>query len=199
MKKIYYLLGLIGVLGFGTVVFGNASYFGPTAQTGSANATTTPSFLTIGGTATTTAVVYDTYGIDGTNENAGQSLDVSDSVALLEYVQASSTLSIFRTNVEYSEGAPGVSCVSTPNLCDWYENNLDTYAAGVISIQVPNSYSYQYASTTVGSGSALANQNRGTKVIGLKVPTRYVRVFVSISGNNGSVYLKFIPKKQRVN
>lgn len=203
MKKIYYLLGLVGMLGFSAVVFGNAGFFGPTASTSSGAATTTPVYMVAASAtqATTTPVVYDTYGIDGTNENAGQTSDASDSVALLEYVNASSTATIFRTNIEYSDGSPGVSCVATPTLCNWYENNLDTYAAGVIAIQAPNTYSWTYASSSPGQGNAggLANDFRGAKIIGLKVPTRYVRAFVSVSGANGSVSLKFVPKKQRVN
>lgn len=198
MKK--YIIGLLTLLGFVTagVVYGNTSYFAPIAQTNTA--TSTPQFLTVGATAaTTTPVVYDSYGIDGTNENAGQKSDATDSVSVLEYVQASSTLSVFVTRIEFSDGVPGVSCKTTPLACDWYENSLETYAAGSIAIATPNSYTYTYASTTPDTTNALttAAQNRGTRIINLKVPTRYMRVYTFVTGANGSVYLKLIPKKQQ--
>lgn len=190
------LITLLAIIGFNQKVFGNISYFAPTAA--SATATSSPQFLVNNNStqSTSTPVVYDSYGIDGTNQS-GQIVNATDYVTLLEYVVASSTSSVFVTNVEYSDGVVGVSCVSTPNACDWYANNLETYAAGAIAIATPNTYTYTYASTTPGGGAVVAGSNRGSKAIGLKVPTRYIRAYVTISGANGSVYLKWQPKKQQ--
>lgn len=186
----------LAIIGFSSKVFGNISYFAPTAA--SATASSTVQYLVPSSTqGTSTPVVYDSYGIDGTNQNAGQRVDVTDSLALEEYVQASSTATVFKTIVEYSDGVPGVSCKTTPNACDWYENNLDTYAAGNIAIATPNTYSYTYASTSITQTSSPTSENRGFKLIGVKAPLRYVRAYVVISGANGAVYLKFVPKKQQ--
>lgn len=196
MKNLkYYIVAVVAFFGIGAVVvFGNPGNFSPTAA--SSTATSTPQFLIVSTAATSTPVVYDSYGIDGTNES-GQTINTTDSAALEEYVQASSTSSVFVTNVEYSDGVPGVSCVTNPNACDWYQNNLDTYAAGAIAIVTPNTYSYTYASTTMNGGTlSTTNQNRGAKLIGLKVPTRYIRAYVTITGANGSVFLKWVTKKQ---
>lgn len=200
IKYKYIILGLIGTFGFSAMVLGNASYFGPTAA--SAIASSTVQYLAPGAVlATSTPVVYDTYGIDGTNESAGQTSDASDTATLLEYVQASTTASIFVTKIEYSDGVPGVSCTTTPNACDWYENNSETYAAGAIAIVVPNTYTWTYASTTQFGAGTISTllERRGAKAITFKVPTRYVRAYVVNTGAGGSVYLKWVPKKQRVN
>lgn len=205
MKKIYLILGSIFMTAFALMAvaaYANTSYFAPTAA--SATASSTVQFLTAASAtlSTSTPMVYDSYGINGTNQNPGQKYDATDSVTLMEYVTASTTATIYRTNVEYSDGiAPTgnpINCVSTPNACDWYDNNLDTYAAGAIAIAVPNSYTWTYASTTHDTtlNGAPSLENRGSKLIGLKTPLRYVRVFVSVSGGNGAIYMKFVPKKQ---
>lgn len=201
-KKIWFiglvmLVTLLAIISFSQKASANPSYFAPIAV--SATATSSPQFLVVGGSSTSTPLIYDSYGIDGTNQNAGQTSDATDSVSLLMYVQASSTSSVFKTFVQYSDGVIGVSCKTTPDACDWYENNSETYAAGNIAIATPNTYSYTYASTSQDSLITFrAAENRGTKLITLKVPTRYIRVITTVTGTNGSVYMKFVPKKQRV-
>lgn len=189
------VVGLL-LLGWQGKVFGNASIFGPRAA--SATASSSPQFLVAGSAtqATSTSVVYDSYNVDGTNQTNNGGTDIPDMLSLKEYVQASSTLTVYKTWVEYSDGVPGVSCVSSPNACDWYENNLETYAAGSIAIATPNTWTYTYASTSQGQILSPTNENRGAKIFSVRMPTRYVRAYVTIAGKNGSVYLEWVPKRQ---
>ena len=144
-----------------------------------ATATTTLIYMTPG-TATTT-LVYDAYKFDGTSEVNG-SLFFNLAIQL----KASSTATVLVTKFEFSND--GV---------DWYENNLNTYAAGAIAIVVPNSYTWTYASTTVGGAAIGASEDRGTKIISVPVPTRYVRAVFSLTGASGGIWAEALGIKQR--
>lgn len=186
------------------IALANPSYFAIPAKL--ATATSSPQYLVLGTTqSTTTPIIYDSYNISGTNQQTStvttNANDSADSLALAEYVVASSTSTVFKTWIYYSDGIDAngnnVNCASTPKACDWYENNLDTYAAGNIAIATPNTYSYTYASTSMDLQSSYSlTETRGAKLIGVKAPLRYVAAVVTISGANGSVALKFVPKKQ---
>ena len=153
----------------------NPSYFA--RGTASATATTTLAFMTPG-TATTT-VTHDAF-FEGNNTKA-------DSVALQLMLKASSTGTVLVTNIEYSEDG-----------IDWYQNNLDTYAAGAIAVATPNSLTWTFATSTIGGLlNGGAGVDFGQKVIGVKTPTRYVRAVLSLTGANGGVWVKFIPSKER--
>jgi len=169
------------LLSFTPVAFANPGSFSSPAYTAVASSTLT--YMTAG-TATTT-VTYDTYESNGTTQVNNGNTFVADGATLLLAVSASSTSSVFVTNVEYS--VDGI---------DWYQDNRITYAAGAIAVATPNSFTYTYASTTPGGGAVLSNSNRGAKAIRLDTPTRYVRAVISLTGTNGAVYATIIPRKQ---
>lgn len=184
MKKILlYLGGIVSGAGllFGMTVYANPTLLTSTAQ--SSSATTTLAYMTPG-TATTT-VTYDVWAENGTNQTNDGNRLYPDYADLSLYMKASSTLSILVTNVEYSE-----------DKLDWYQNNLETYAAGAIAVATPNSYTWTFATSTIGGLLNGIGTDVGAKIIRVKAPMRYVRAVVSLTGANAGVRAKFLPKKQ---
>lgn len=180
-------------LGFTAVAYANPSQFTNTTQTSSS--TTTPSYLTAG-TATTT-VVADTYQVSTGNNY------VNDMTTLLVQFTASSTSSQLNVNMEYSNGYPGVDCVATPTACDWYQDsgmNMQGYATSsvIINLALVPQYQWKFASSTVGQLANGANNNRDTRALLIKVPTRYIRaVFTcAIGGTPCAEWSQFVPAKQ---
>lgn len=170
----------------------------------SSASTSTPQYLIrSSATATSTALVYDTYGLDSTsgNNNGTSNLAMTNNATLALYFVASSTVTRFVITLEYSNGTPGISCVSNPNGCDWYADNLtsDATVGADESILTPNTFSYTYASTTPGAATLLAGESRGAKLVRINAPMRYVRSIVSVQGANGSVYQMIVPIKERSN
>lgn len=184
MRK-YIYGGLAGLtllaLSFAGLVHANPTLFTSSAQT--ATATTTLAYMTPG-TATTT-VLYDTRAENGTNQTKDGNGLIPDSVTLKEYMKASSTATVLVTNFEFSD-----------DKIDWYQNNLETYAAGAISIATPNSYTWTFATSTIGGVLNGNGTDVGAKVISVKVPTRYVRAVLTMTGANGAVWAQMLPKKQ---
>ena len=179
--KLPIILSAICLTAFATVIWANPTLFYSAAQ--SATATSTLKYMTPG-TATTT-VVYDTWAQLGTNQTSDGNRYIPDSVTLKEYLKASSTATVLVTNVEYSD-----------DNIDWYQNNLDTYAAGAIAIAAPNTYTWTFATSTIGGVLNGDGTDVGAKVISLKVPTRFIRVVLSLTGANGGVWVQLLPKKQ---
>lgn len=164
-----------------TAVFANPISFSSPAQT--AAATSTLIYQTAG-TATTT-VTYDTFESAGVTQANGGNNYVATGATLLLGVVASSTSSVFVTNIEYSQDG-----------IDWYQNNISTYAAGAIAVVTPNSYTWTYASTTPGGAAGLATANTGAKAIAIPTLTRFVRAVLTLTGTNGAVWAKIIPRKE---
>lgn len=172
----------------------NPFYVGTKAKT--ALATTSVTYLTT--TVATTTFVYDSYEQNGTNQTNGGNITLPDSVALLLQGNASSTNTVLSITCEY--GDDEVNQTTGVTAIDWYQNaavNGTTTNTGVQSIGTPNSYSYTYASTTVGGAGVLSNTSRFEKAVICPVPTRYVRAVIGVSGANAGVWGAFIPKKQR--
>lgn len=156
----------------------------------SATATTTLTFMTPG-TATTT-VLYDTYCVNGTNQpNTGNTNSTNLLSLLTQFTASSSPNSVLLMNIEYSQD--GV---------DWYQDNYVASSTNPVSVvSTPNSYSWTFASSTVGGGAVASNNNRIGKLIRLYAPTRYVRAVYSlnIGGANGAVWGQILPIKERAN
>lgn len=205
MKKlIYYGLGISGVLLFGGMVFASPSYFSPgvTTVTSNSTATTSPGFMTPG-TATTTSNVYDAYA-DNTGNKA-------DAAVLLTQFTASSTSSVLNITIEYAQGN-GVDCVSNPNGCDWYQNNLGNFGGlniaststsvnNTINVVPVQTFTWTFASTTTGGAAVTGPINRVGKAILIPTPARYTRAVYScgIGGTNCAVYGHIVPTKQQPN
>lgn len=179
---------------FATRVNANPSQYTETVQT--ATATSSVVYMTPG-TATST-LVYDTYRGATTGNNY-----VNNQMELLEQLTASSTGTQLNTNLEYSNGYPGVDCVATPNACDWYQDtgtNVNGFGTTTLPYNVAQvaSYQWKYASTTPGLGVVPGNANRDGRALSVNVPTRYVRAIFSlaIGGTNGAVWAQFVPAKE---
>jgi hypothetical protein len=183
MKKIYVILFALFLTSMALVTYvrANPPTFLRVSSTNSA-ASTSPVYLRVNTTsATSTTPVYDAYALLGTGEVSGN-LYVSFGIQL----KASSTATVLAINPEYSNDG-----------IDWYQDNFSTYAAGAIAIATRNSYTWTYASTTVGGAAVLGNTDTGAKIIQLPVPTRYVRLVSTISGANGAIWIEALGIKQR--
>lgn len=163
----------------------NPTGFAKPAMT--AVATTSPAVMNPG-TGTST-VVYDAYGINGTNESQSGSTYVADSAILLVQFSASSTASKLKVAYEYSQDG-----------IDWYQDGVVAQLAsttpGVMPVSVPNSFTWTFASTSVGGAAVTANNSVSTLALPVATPTRYVRAVISDTGNNAMVWAQFIPKKE---
>lgn len=194
MKNLKYFLPsavVLGVLALVGVAYANPFYAGLSAQT--AVATSTQTYMTPG-TATTTPI-YDSYEQYGTNETNGGNLTIANQVAVLLNGAASSTATVVNVACEFSNNYNGIT-----GNGDWYQNEIigaTTTNAGVQSIGPVNSFSFTYASTTVGGAPLAATFGKFAKVIVCPVPLRFVRAVITITGANGSVWSSIVPIKQR--
>lgn len=135
--------------------------------------------------AATTTLSYMTAGTATTTVTCPLSFEGADSATLALWVQASSTSSVIVGQIEYSD-----------NGIDWYQNNQDIFAAGAIAIATPsNSFTWTYASTTVGGAGVGASTNTGAKLVKVATPTKWVRVILSNTGTNVGVWAKLIPRQ----
>lgn len=190
MKTLKYFLPsaiILGFLAFATTIYANPFYAGLDAK--SATATSTQVYLTPG-TATST-VIYDSYELYGTNQTNGGDTTIPDTVAILLQGAASSTATVVSVACEFSNNYTGGNG-------DWYQNEIyPATTTGAQSITTPLSFSFTYASTTVGGAAVLSNTNRFQKVVTCPAPTRFVRAVVSVTGANASIWTDIVPKKQR--
>lgn len=182
-------------LGVG-IVHANPSQFVTTVQT--ATASSSPVYMTPG-TATST-VVYDTY-----QQSTGNFYTVN-AIELLTQLTASSTSSQINIAFEYSNGysnGNAIDCTVLPAGCDWYQDtatNVQGYATSTLPFslnQIPQ-YQWRFASSTIGQQAPGVLNNRDTRAVALKVPTRYVRVIYTcaIGGANCGVWGQFVPAKE---
>jgi len=156
-------------------VSANPSYF--QRQKTSDTATTTLAHLT-GGTATTT-LTFDT--------GASASTAVDEAVLLIN-LTASSTNTTLNWEYEYSQDG-----------ATWYKDNVSTATTSIIFVlQTPSSFSWVYASTTVGGIGVSSTTNTGAKTVLVPTPTRYVRVIFSLAagGTNGALFAEIVGKRQ---
>lgn len=178
---------VLGILAFATTLYANPFYAGLDAK--SATATTTQTYMTPG--AATSTVTYDSYELYGTNQTNGGDTTIPDSVAILLQGVASSTATVVNVACEFSNNYSGGNG-------DWYQNEIyPASTTGALLINTPLSFSFTYASTTVGGAAVLSNTNRFQKLVTCPTPTRFVRAVVSVTGANASIWTDIVPKKQR--
>lgn len=192
MKNLKYFIPsaivLCGLLG-ATMVFANPFYTGSKAQ--SAAATSTQTYLTPG--AATTTPVYDSYEQYGTNEPNSSNITIPNQVAILLQGVASTTSTVVNVACEFSDNYMG-----TAGSGDWYQNELITpTTTGATLITTPSTYTFTYASSTVGGAPVGPNTARFQKLVVCPVPLRYVRAVITMTGANGSVWAELSPLKQR--
>lgn len=169
----------------------NPFYTGTKAQ--SATATSTQTQLRVGFATSTT--VYDSYEQYGTNQTNAGNLTLPDIVSFVIDGVASSTASVINAACEYSDNYNGSSFNG-----DWYQSDIvgaTTTTPGIQNVSMPNSFSFTYASSTVGGAGLSGVNTRFQKLIQCQVPTRYVRLVVTNTGAAATVWVQAIPKKQR--
>lgn len=199
-KKNIFWFAFLATLVFATGFFffiatANANPLQYTNTTQTSAATSTGAFQTPG-TATST-VVADTYQVSTGNNYANNTTE------LLWQLSASSTASQGNLNLEYSNGYPGVDCVTTQSACDWYQDTITNQpsvstTSPTISLNTVVQYNWKFASSTVGQGAVSATNNRDTRALRITVPTRYVRAIVACApgGANCTQWLQFVPAKE---
>lgn len=179
------LVVIISLLSFGLTTHANPGGFPPGART--SVATSTPALMTPN-TGTST-VVYDSYNINGTNQGTTGVTSDTDSASLLVQFQASSSVSKIKIAYEFSQD--GV---------DWYQDGTSIVFAstttGVITPNIPNSFIWTFASTSLGGGPITGN-NLATEAFPVPTPTRYVRAVISDIAGTVEVWAQFVPKKQQ--
>lgn len=181
---------VLGVLALAATVYANPFYTGTKAYFSSA--TSTQTYL-IPGVATSSSVIYDSYEQAGTNQTNSGNITIPNTVALLLEGRASSTLTTITATCEFSDNYDS----STGNG-DWYQNEIFLATSSPSqTIGTIVSYSFTYASSTVGGGAVASTTNRFQKLVTCPVPLRYVRAVITASGANASVNPWFIPTKQR--
>lgn len=194
MKKYILPIGLFIAALFivGITVHANPAYFSPMVQT--ATATSSGAFMTPG-TATST-LVYDTYNNGNTYAN--------EKTELLLQFSGSSTAAQLNTTLEYANSYSGTDCSATPTSCDWYQDaftNVVNYSTSTspMSIGFIPTYAWTFASSTVGGIAPTSTNNRATRALQIKAPTRFVRaVFTcAIGGTNCTVWAQFNSTKER--
>lgn len=142
--------------------------------------TTTPTFITAGGTGTSTAV-YDT---------GCASAGSTDSASFLLQLTGSSTATVANVSFEYSQ-----------DNVDWYSDDYNFPSASTTqsntTLTSTRVYILTYASTTVG-GLAGTGNGRNTRIVNVPVPTRYVRAVTTLAPGSlpGAVWGEFVGKRQ---
>ena len=169
------------------VVSANPSFF--LRSVSSSVGTSTITYMTPG--AATTTEVFDT-GASG----AGS----VDSAVLAIQFTASSTASTLAWRYEYSQGGSGLSCVVTPDSCDWYpeDEELSSLATSTVHVRTFSEHTWLFASSTPGGAAVATSTSRATKMVNVPTPTRYVRAvfYVPAGSLNGAVWKEFISKRQ---
>ena len=152
------------------IVKANPSYFLQTVQTNTA--TSTLSFIaTSTGSAT---LKFDSYYVDSGTPN-GNTLKMNDAVLFVQ-TTASSTSSVYSIALQYSQD--GV---------DWYgDTSGQVISSSILDISTSTTYKITAASTTVALRSIL-----------VKTPTRYVRAVATVTGANGSIWMQFVPNREK--
>ena len=188
--KLPLLLALIAVLclsiSFAAITRANPSQI---LLSASAAATTTVTYMTPG--AATTTPVFDTQSdLERSTDNA----------ELLVWMNATNTTSAIDLYPQYSDGSPQINCATTPTLCNWYfAVDPPNYATTTVEADIskPAKYRWTFASTSPDLSAAAANAST-TRAIGIKTPTRYVRVLivVPVGAGNAAVWTEWAGKKQ---
>lgn len=188
MNKFYRILASLTAVALLALPMGTA-YANPLQTTSApvtATATTTLTFMTPG-TATTT-LTYDSNQVLGTNQRNDGNTYSTDSAVLLTQLNASTTSTVLKVGIEYSNDG-----------IDWYADNLQTITNATTSqaliVTTANSFTWTFASTTP-NGGAVGNTNTSYKAVIIPTPTRFVRVFYSVTGANAAVWGTIIPRKQ---
>ncbi len=158
------------------------NYFSGTA----AQATTTPTYLTIGGTATTTNS-FDTQNDGGLP---------AKSATLLVALMGSTTATTLTISFEFSQ-----------NNQDWFGDLLSQSATTTTQVAFGAPAKYTLAAATSSASAVGGNTFTGNTVFRaftMPTPTRYIRAVFSISsstsitanGGNGSVWSDIVGKKE---
>lgn len=175
-RKEAFHFSIVGIVMFLTLL---AIYFVPRANanptfflraaTNSGFASTTVVFQPAG-TATTTLVL---------DLGAGGA-QAADSAFLTQQFIGSTTLAKQNIVIEYSQGAPGLNCVTAETTCDWYYGlATTTLAVGIRS----------------GGLAGVSSTTFSTLVV--PTPTRYVRAVFTVPGTvNGAFYAELTAKRQ---
>lgn len=174
MKKYLLIISsLIAFLAIVGLVSANQSYLSAGKKT--AAATTTVTYMTPG-TATTT-ITYDTYDADGDGVMDGT--QKTDGALVLLQSIASTSASVQTINVEYS----------MDNI-DWF-SLTPAAASSTASQDLDTALAYTL------TGNATASTTR--RAVFLETPTRYLRVVISATTGNSSIWGWVLPWKERNN
>lgn len=182
-------LAVFIVFGFAALVHANPFYTSSKAQ--SATASSTLTYLRVG--AATSTTIYDSYEQYGTNQTNQANITIPDTVSWVIDGIASSTLTVVNATCEFSDNYNG----STGNG-DWYQNEIfPASTSNPVNIATAASFTFTYASSTVGGAGLSGSNNRFQKMFTCPINTRFARLVVTNTGAGAAVWVQAIPKKQR--
>lgn len=147
--------------------------------TTSSSATTTPTYLGSAGQATSTP-------LDAYNTSSNQAFD---GLSLLVQQVASTSASITNIRFQYAIQLGTANCVTTPNACDWYDDNFTPIGTTTNTVSLRPYVSFQLP------GNASASTT--TTIFKVQTPARYVRAIFTESGAAGSVWYAWQPTRQQ--
>lgn len=192
MKNKKYIIGIgIGSLLFVVVglVKANPQFF--QAESGTAAATSTMSYMTPG--AATTTLTIDSYKlVQSSTETSNPT--AYNGLSLAVQFEATSTGSRLVRYYEYS----------SDNI-DWYPQNVELNINATTTIEVQHRKLYEFsfpATSTPLSNAELPLTNgkaRVHKIVDVPILARYVRVnfYIPVGSMNGAVWAEFMPRKER--
>lgn len=170
MKKRIIFLGTLIAVAIG--IFTSTVHANPLAFNGVSfypqQATTSPYYVA---SSASKSIVYDTFNQGSTNPSPFK----ADSATLLLQSTASSTSSVYKISYSYSQDG-----------IDYYTDNI-TLPATTTTFNINTGSAYQF--TAIGTTLAL-------NALPLPVPTRFVKVTVSLTGAAGAFWAEIVPSKQ---
>lgn len=162
---------------FRGVAQANPSYFVNSAPLTAA--TSSPIFMVVGTAATSTLTFNSAVG----------TTQALNSATLLTQFTGSSTAAVLTVSFEVSQDG-----------IDWYSDDIlggaisTTTLAVNISGTSATTYTWKYASSTIGG--ATSTQNMNPKALVAPTPLRLVRAVYTITGANGAVWGQFVGKRE---
>jgi len=184
----YSILGTI-IIAIALIIVGipavkaNPIFFPASVQT--STATTSPTYI-LTGRATSTSLVYDSFGRNPNDPTipSGNTTGSSNALVMVEMVASttpgSASLQIFP---QYSTGYNGIDCYNIPTACEWFEDGgvQPNFASTtkLFDITTTGFFTMNFSSSTPDKRALpLSGAATSTRAFWINTPVRYTRLVV---------------------
>lgn len=170
----------LAIFGFVVLMVAGISMSSWGVHLASANPSGTISTSTPPFTVATSSAVYIVAGLATTTTTFDTQADggaLADTAHLLLMTTGSSSTSVVNVSFEYSE-----------DTLNWFSDftNYNASTSPTVNLNIPKSYTWQYASSTaniIGQGSPVVSSTTAiTRIFFVPTPTRYVRAVITVPG-----------------